>query len=679
MLKEHNQEAYEAIKKMLKAYKECCIVAATGIGKSNIITELLRDLQLNAMIIVPNKSLENEWNKIYEKYNTEYFSIVTYQYFKLHYKDLYGFDAYIFDEAHHMGAKEWGKAIKNFKSGLIDELFIGATADDNRYFDNDIKAVTNTFFNSDHIVYGLDQEEAIKEGVLPKAKYICAIYNIEEVFAKYKEIKLSDELRGRLNYTMHNCKSIESILQENISTDSYVKGIVFVDTVKNINIGIELVKKAFPNEPVYFIYSKLGRDNNERTLNEFRAVKSGFIISVNMLNEGNHIEGVNTVIMLRKTNSPSLYTQQIGRCLAANCDNAIIFDFVRNDTSIKNILSRLNNASKILNINKKDMASNGYKISNQFIIKDYATDILEVLEIINSIVTKYSRWSETEIEILKKHYPEMGGDVCKLLPGRSRYTCTSMANSLGIYYTKFTNNKLWTSEEIEILKKHYPEMGGDVCKLLPNKDKKICMNKANKLNIKHVTYIPNKWTNEEIEILKKHYPEIGSNVCELLANKDRKACRRKARKLGIYLNNSIIKWDKNEDDIIIKYYPEMGGDVCKLLPGRSKCACISRASKLNILYDNHKWTNEEIEILKKHYPEMGGDVCKLLPGRSRGTCVARAQLLGIKLSRSWTNEEIEILKKNYPKIGMKVCELLPNKSKASCKYKISSLGLEYTG
>ena len=576
MLKEHNQEAYEAVKKMLKAHKECCIVAATGIGKSNIITELLRDLNLNAMIIVPNKSLEDEWNKIYEKYDTEYFSIITYHYFNLHYKDLYGFDAYIFDEAHHMGAKEWGKAIKEFKSEMIDELFIGATADDTRYFDDDIKTVANTFFNGDHIVYGLNQQEAIERGILPRAKYVCAIYNVEEIFAKYKTIELSDELKGKLNYTIQNCKSIKNILQENIPNNNPVKGIVFVDTIKNIGTGVELVKKAFPNEPVYFIHSKLGNKNNERILNEFRATKSGFIVNVNMLNEGNHIEGINTIIMLRKTSSPSLYTQQIGRGLSANCDNITIFDLVRNDTSIKSILSRLDSISEVCNTNKKEKQDStinkNLKISNQFIVKNYATDILEILEMINR---KDKNWSSEEDDIIRKYYPVIGINVYKKLPGRTPRTCIDRAKHLKIK----SESRYWTIEEDNILREYYPSMGYNVYEKLPGRSKKGCIKRANKLGLQKMY----KWTIEEDNILREYYPSMGSNVYEKLNGRSKQSCRSRANRLGLSYTNKKPLWTIEEDNILREYYPSMGSNVYEKLPGRSSSACMTRISYLKLI------------------------------------------------------------------------------------------------
>ena len=62
------------------------------------------------------------------------------------------------------------------------------------------------------------------------------------------------------------------------------------------------------------------------------------MFSIEMLNEGVHIEGVDGVILLRPTASPILYKQQIGRALSVSGNKTpIIFDFVNNFDSLNYI------------------------------------------------------------------------------------------------------------------------------------------------------------------------------------------------------------------------------------------------------------------------------------------------------------------------------------------------------
>lgn len=525
MLKEHNKEAYEATKAMLLEHRECCLVAATGIGKSNITTELIQELGVNALIIVPKKSIQDNWDKIPDEYGVPpTFSTVTYQFFCKHYKQLYGFEAYIFDECHHAGAPVWGKAIKDFRENLDNEFVLGLTADPTRYSDLDIKNrnVINTVFNG-HAVYGHDHKSAIEAGILPKASYICTLYDTEGLFRSYANKKMTDELRGRFNYTVANCESIENIIRKHLPSNVPIKGIIFVDSIKNIDIGISLAKRCFPEENIYSIHSKKSNCKNIKMLDTFRCAKSGFIISINMLNEGLHIQGVNTIIMLRKTSSPAVYMQQIGRGLSIDSKNITIYDLVRNDTSIKKTIDRIRNEEERFFRNKKNRKcdSDICIFSDQSIIKDYATDILTVLNEIDEYESERHRWTEEEDQIIRDNYPKLGKKIKEMLPGREVYSIIARVNKLNVYF----EDKKWSDEELLRLKNNYPSMGKKVIELFPDRTLTSCLVKAHRLGLKMTSI---RWTEQEDEILCQYYPLIGIKVVELLPGRSKNACLTRA-------------------------------------------------------------------------------------------------------------------------------------------------------
>ena len=681
MILEHNRETYEEAKKMLLEHRECCVVAATGIGKSNIATEIIQDLGWNALIIAPRASIRDNWTDMPEKYNfAPTISTMTYQYFTRHYKSLYGFDAYIFDEAHHAGAPKWGAAIKEFRKELDTEFVLGLTADPIRYSDHDEnnRNIIESVFNN-HAVYGHDQKSAIEQGILPRAKYICAIYNIDEAFTKYEAMDLTDELRGRLNYTRTNCEAIEDILRNNIPKKVPIKGIVFVDSINNIDIGVRLARRAFPKEAIHYIHSNLSAAENAETLEMFRKAKSGFIVAVDMLNEGLHIEGINTVIMLRKTGSPTIYTQQIGRSLKANGENVSIFDFVRNDTSIKKVLARIDDTSKYYEEYKKKEGNGTNRrhinISDQFIVKDYATDILKVFEDINKYIKrkKLSIWTEEEDQILRDNYPTMGQNVYKLFDNKkTASSCKHRACKLGI----LSNNRLsWTEEEDQILRDNYPTMGKEVYKLLKNRTQDACRTRADILGLE----CNNNWSDDENKIFIDNYPTMGSNVYKLLPRRSRSACINHAKILNIKYNKYARIWTEEEDQILRDNYPTMGKEVYKLLKNRSIPSCLKRARRLELKYIKPKhpnaWTSEEDQILKDNYPIMGSDVYKLLQNRTKGSCLSRADILGISINSHYSEKEDQILKNNYPIMGSDVYKLLPGRSKSSCRMRAHALGI----
>lgn len=698
MLKEHNREAYEATKNMLLEHRECCLVAATGIGKSNITTELIQELGLNALIIAPKASIRDEWTAMPDKYDIPpTFSTMTYQYFVRHYENLYGFDAYIFDEAHHTGATKWGKIIKKFREGLDTEFVLGLTADPNRYSDKCkrdkenkiISSVVRSVFNG-HGIYGHDQRSAIKNGILPRATYVCSIYNADEMFDKYEAMDLTEELRGRLNYTRTNCEAIEDTLRRNVPNEVPVKGIVFVDSIANIDIGVRLARRAFPREAVHYIHSKLSAKENAETLEMFKKAKSGFIVSVDMIGEGLHIAGINTVIMLRKTGSPSIYTQQIGRGLAAGSNDATIFDFVRNDTSIKKVLARIKNMSESYqndeneeDDSEEDNADNGGrhvrypKISDQFIIKDKASDILEVFDEIDEYCKKVANgsWTKEELDILKENYPSIGSDVYRLLKNRTKTACSCCASKLGL--RKIRKYKKWTKEEDEILIRNYPNMGSDVYKTLTNRTMRACLKRARTLGL---TVESRDWSDEEDQIIKEKYPEMGRFVYILLPKRNETQCTSRASALGVkYIGKNTSKWTDDEDKVIIENYKSMGTSVCELLPGRSAEACKSRAKKLGVTYEEKSWSESEDKIIIEHFGTMGENVYKIVPNRTKAACKNRAHKLGLYAKdRHWTEAEDSILREYYPVMGGKVYTLLHDRTKGACQARaIKDLGLRF--
>lgn len=677
MLLDHNKEAYDAVKAMLLEHRECCLIAATGIGKSNIATELIKELNLNALIIAPKRSIRDNWAEMPDKYGfPATISTVTYQYFARHYRKMYGFDIYIFDEAHHAASEKWGQAIKNFRSELDVEFVLGLTADPERYSDKDIKNrnVAISVFN-DHVVYGHSTDSAVKNGILPKATYVCALFDTKGIIEQYEQKQMTDELRGRLCYTKTNCESIESIIRRNIPKNTPVKGIVFVDSINNIDIGVRLARRSFPKEAVHYIHSDLSAFENAETLEMFKKAKSGFIVTVDMLNEGVHINGINTIIMLRKTSSPTIYTQQIGRGLAAHGQDVTIFDLVRNDTSIKKVLSRIHDMEEEINPEEIEDGNGGEqhrRISDQSIIKDYATDILKVLDDIDNYNKKYRDWSEEEDNIIRENYPTMGSNVYTLLSNRTRCAVTARAAILNI---SFINR--WRPEEDKILIEMYPSIGSEVYKYIKGRTKLACKRRALILG---VTYDDqDKWTPEEDDILIKHYPIIGRDVASMLTNRSKNACKHRARALGIQYDDTT-SWSQEEDQIIIDNYPTMGSDIYKLLPGRSVDSCYTRARKLGVLsLKQRPWTEEEDEILRKNYPTMGSAVYNMLEGRTEMACMARSGILGIKCEkyRDFTKEEDEIIRNNYQIMGGEVFKLLKNRTRNQCSARARYLGIKF--
>ena len=677
MLMEHNKEAYEQFKAMLLEHKECCLVAATGAGKTYITLQLIKDLNLNALIISPRVNIQNSWIKKSKKYGIQITS-TTYTNLYFNIDDFRGYDIYIFDEAHHMGSAKWGKAINDLRSSLSKDIMVaGLTATPERYetsFCKQIIDISSTLFN-DHIVYGCTLDNAIKLGIFSPATYVCAIFNTNDILKKYSN-DISLELKGRLDLSIQNAVKIDEILKKHTSSLDNIKGIVFVETIDSVDEAYDLISSVFPNLMVESIHSRKSKITNTEIIEEFEKAESGFIIAVDMLNEGVHIPGINTIVMLRKTFSPTLYNQQVGRGFSSSAnENTIIFDFVGNVVSIEKTLSLYSNTQRYKSFitNYNSDKAREVCISDQCIIYDYASDILEVLKNINDYRNKNRKWTQEEDDIIRNNYKDKGSEGCsKLLMNRTINACRSRAQTLGLS----DSFQPWTEEEDNILIENYPNIGCKVSELIPNRTINAIKNRVILLGLR--VYDNGKWSEDEISILRDYYPSGSmSALMEMLPNRSYHAIKNTAAKYNIIRNDCT--WTEDEDNIILINYPKIGEKVVELLPNRTRYAVSRRANILGVKRSNWTWTEEEDNILRENYPKIGKDVVKLLPGRSYKACYTRANTLGLKTDSSfdrWTEEEDNILREYYPKIGVKVVELLPNRSIDAIKTRMRNLNIK---
>ena len=667
---EHNIEIYERFEPVILEHHECCLVATMGTGKTDICIEFIKRYNLNTLVILPTVDLCNQWKDIAEKNDICTLSTVTYHTFSKAFAVLsVGFDCYIFDEAHHMDSAIWGKAIRKFKE-MIDEdkYIIGLTGDPVRYFDS-CKNVVDTMFHG-HVAYGLTQYEAIMNGILPNVIYVCAIYDTKGLYDKYKGMATTKHLQGKLNLAYENCKKINDILISHAM--DHMKGFVFVDKIESIGGGVDLISKAFPDISVYSAHSKMTKNEKSNNINGFKSSDTGFMVSVNMFNEGYHVSGTNTVIMLRKTGSPTIYAQQIGRALSANHNStAIIYDFVSNNESIKSINKRISTITTILGEGlNKDKSKRNDIVSNQVIIHDYSRDFLEVIE---GIELANSRdWTTDEDNIIRQYYLIEGKNVFKRLNNRTPGACANRANYLGV--SKYSK-QIWTTEEDGILREFYPNVRVCVQKL-PNRSESACRARAVYLGIAECCKY-SEWTQEEDNILRDYYPTMGKNVNQLLSNRSEASCLYRANKLNITYYG---KWTPEEDAILREFYPIMGGNVYTKFNSKSKEECYSRAHKLGIKYYMKEWTPEEDSILREYYPTMGGNVYTKFHDRSESACKNRVQALGITTDRRcmWSKKEDDIIKEFYPTMGGDVVKLLHGKTKDKCRERARRLGVKYS-
>ena len=407
-LLEHNVETYKNLCDEMEKHNKVALIQATGTGKSYIISKYIEEHCHHALILVPANAIGDQWQKLLP--DTE---VKTYQAMA---KGIDGeYDLIVADEMHHLGSDVWGRRFVKYFMQNPDQKVIGATATEIRYMDNARNMVEEIF---DGIaVKGVDLATAIDKGILPAFKYVTAYYGSEEDFNEYREkvnsikdSKQRNDLGKRLEMCIQNRVSIKTAMYENLNMEKH-NIIVFLNGLCEIDKAIEMFTETFPNCECNYVSSKRTGKENETNIFRFQQSENqiSILLAVDMLNEGVHIEGTDTVVMFRNTESPQVYFQQIGRVLDTHSNRSrVVFDFVCNASNIKMKMSGENEFDVLKLINETVQEK-----KRKIILKCYTKDIQNVLDEIYRSIS--CRFTEREKKIIFNNTDKTCNELARLI------------------------------------------------------------------------------------------------------------------------------------------------------------------------------------------------------------------------------------------------------------------------
>ena len=241
------------------------------------------------------------------------------------------FDCIILDEAHHSAANTYKKVMDYF----TPRLFLGMTATPDRRNDNNMDCNIYDIYNH-QIAYEIRLQQAMEEDLLCPFHYfgISDLAIVQDSSLK----KISKEDFNKLICDERVKHIIEQAKYYGYSGER-VKGLVFCSRNQECK---ELSKKF--NELGYRTVALSGEDSETMRQEAFERLAMDeaeasvdcepldYIFSVDILNEGVDIVEVNQVIMLRPTQSPIVFIQQLGRRLrkAVGKEYVVILDFIGN-------------------------------------------------------------------------------------------------------------------------------------------------------------------------------------------------------------------------------------------------------------------------------------------------------------------------------------------------------------
>lgn len=231
------------------------------------------------------------------------------------------FDVVIFDEAHRTGGVTYQKVMQYFKPKY---LYLGMTATPERS-DN-----FNVYELFDYnIAYEIRLQHALEDRLLCPFHY----FGIADLKIDDESVKTQDFSRlisnNRVEHVMDYAKYYGH-------SGDRIKGLIFCSTVKETEkLSEAFNKKGWRTLALSGANTQQEREEAIKRLCDDSVAESerlDYILTVDIFNEGVDIPDINQVIMLRPTESPIIFVQQLGRGLrkANNKEYVVVLDFIGN-------------------------------------------------------------------------------------------------------------------------------------------------------------------------------------------------------------------------------------------------------------------------------------------------------------------------------------------------------------
>ena len=260
------------------------------------------------------------YNKDYKDYSADFvFTTNVTMANSLELFDKHAFDYCIIDECHHATADTYQKILNYFEP----EFLLGITATPERMDGNDVFQLFDQ-----NVPYELRLRDAIINGLVVPFKY----YGIRDELIDYglKETgghkfieKFSDE---------SHCKFIYDMIEKHRLPGKKLKALAFCRDISHA------IRMSQAMEEYYTTQYLTGKNSTGERIRAYKDLQDDstpleILFTVDILNEGVDIPGVNMVLFLRPTDSQTIFIQQLGRGLRKyeGKQYVTVLDFIGND------------------------------------------------------------------------------------------------------------------------------------------------------------------------------------------------------------------------------------------------------------------------------------------------------------------------------------------------------------
>ena len=277
--------------------------------------------------------------------------------------DKKAFDYIIVDECHHATADTYKKIINYFEP----EFLLGLTATPERMDNQDVFELFDK-----NVPYELRMRDAIINDLVVPFKY----YGIRDEMVDYSLTKSEERKLVAQIATTEHCDFIAKQIEAH-RPNGKLKALAFCRNISHARMMCEAMSE---NYHTAYLTGRNDIGERIRAYNDLQndAADLEILFTVDILNEGVDIPGVNMVLFLRPTESSTIFIQQLGRGLRKydNKPYVTVLDFIGNSykRSVQ-IAFALSSLSKNFVLEKKLMATLVKDNFSALGLQDYGVEI----------------------------------------------------------------------------------------------------------------------------------------------------------------------------------------------------------------------------------------------------------------------------------------------------------------
>jgi superfamily II DNA or RNA helicase/diadenosine tetraphosphate (Ap4A) HIT family hydrolase len=227
------------------------------------------------------------------------------------------FDYIIVDEFHHAAARTYRKLINHFEPKFL----LGLTATPERTDGGDLLALCQ-----ENLVYRCDLFEGIKSGQLSPFNYFGVPDNVDYRNIPWRSSRFDP---GLLDQALATEARAKNALEE-WRKHGGKRTLAFCCSMRHADHTAEFFRRH--GVRAVAVHSGASSAPRAISLEELEAGQIDVLCAVDMFNEGVDIPNIDTVLMLRPTESSILWTQQVGRGLrrADGKSHLTVIDYIGN-------------------------------------------------------------------------------------------------------------------------------------------------------------------------------------------------------------------------------------------------------------------------------------------------------------------------------------------------------------